>query len=108
MRNAQLIYFYLVQKIVSRRKEVLAGHPSTTSPRIRYSPPYIGPQGLLRATCRTKQLAVYNFDAKHPILLDSCHPHRTFVSRIAPRTTLPSGCSLLEDVDAATGRHRQE
>ena len=36
--------------------------------------PFFGPQGLLRATGRNKQLTVSTFDAKHPVLLDSRHP----------------------------------
>ena len=33
----------------------------------------IQPQGLVRATCRTRQLTIYIFDAKHQVLLDNCH-----------------------------------
>ena len=36
--------------------------------------PFIGPNGLLRASGRTKQLDVASFDMKHPALLDSRHP----------------------------------
>ena len=36
--------------------------------------PFIGPNGLLRAQGRTKQLEVVTFDVKHPILLHSRHP----------------------------------
>ena len=46
----------------------------SNSSKLSQFSPFIGPQGLLRATGRTKQLTVSTFDAKHPILPDSCHP----------------------------------
>ena len=36
--------------------------------------PFLGPNGLLRATGRTKQQEIATFDVKHPVLLDSRHP----------------------------------
>ena len=36
--------------------------------------PFIGPNGLLRASGRTKNLDVATFDVKHPIILDARHP----------------------------------
>ena len=42
--------------------------------KIFHFSPFIGPQGLLRATSWTKQLTVSTFDERHPILLDSRHP----------------------------------
>ena len=48
-------------------------HPSSSSKILQISP-FIGPQGLLRATGRPKKLDVLSFDAKDPISLDSHHP----------------------------------
>ena len=46
---------------------------SKTSKFAQFSP-FIGPNGLLRASGRTKNLDVATFDVKHPILLDARHP----------------------------------
>ena len=52
---------------------MLAETISNSSKLSQFSP-FFGPQGLLRATGRNKQLTVSTFDAKHPVLLDSRHP----------------------------------
>ena len=68
--------FYLVQQesFPAEKKSLLKESPLSSSSKILQFSPFIGPQALLRATGRTKQLEVSNFDAKHPILLDSRHP----------------------------------
>ena len=60
-------------RVISRRNEVSA---ETIPPQQLFKSLslFIGPQGLLRATGQTKQLAVSTFDSKHPILLDGRHP----------------------------------
>ena len=58
----------------SERKCLLKGSPHNRASKILQFSPFIGPQGLLRATGRTKQLEASNFDAKHPVPFDSRHP----------------------------------
>ena len=76
MRNAEMRLFYLIQQesFPVELKCLLKQSPVSNSSKLSQFSPFIGPQGLLRATGRTKQLTVSNFDAKHPILLDSRHP----------------------------------
>ena len=76
MRNAEMRLFYLIQQesFSLELKCLLKQSPVNNSSKISQFSPFIGPQSLLRATGRTKQLTVSNFDAKHPILLDSRHP----------------------------------
>ena len=76
MRNAELRLFYLIQQesFPVELKCLLKQSPVSNSSKLSQFSPFIGPQGLLRATGRTKQLTVSTFDAKHPILLDSRHP----------------------------------
>ena len=47
--------------------------PLSKSSKIVEFSPFFGPNGLLRASGRKKQLDVASFDTKHPILLDSHH-----------------------------------
>ena len=76
MRNAEMRLFYLIQQesFPVELKCLLKQSPVSNSSKLSQFSPFIGPQVLLRATGRTKQLTVSNFDAKHPILLDSRHP----------------------------------
>ena len=68
--------FYLVQleSFNTEKKCLLKSLPLSKSSKIVEFSPFIGPNGLLRASGRTKQLDVASFDMKHPILLDSRHP----------------------------------
>ena len=74
--NAQQRLFHLVQleSFNTEKKCVLKSLPLSKSSKIVGFSPFIGPNGLLRASGRTKQLDVASFDMKHPILLDSRHP----------------------------------
>ena len=74
--NAQQRLFHLVQleSFNTERKCLLKSLPLSKSSKIVEFSPFIGPNGLLRASGRTKQLDVASFDMKHPILLDSRHP----------------------------------
>ena len=76
LENAQCRLFYLVQheSFPTEKTSLLKGSPLNSTSKILQFSPFIGPQGLLRATGRTKRLEVSNFDAKHPVLLDSRHP----------------------------------
>ena len=76
LQNAQLRLFYLIQQesFPVELKCLLEQYSVSNSSKNSQFSPFIGPQGLLRATGRTKQLTVSTFDAKHPILLDSRHP----------------------------------
>ena len=76
MLNAQKRLFYRIQQesFPVETKYLLKQSPVSNSFKISQFSPFIGPQGLLRALGRTKQLAVSIFDANHPILLDSRHP----------------------------------
>ena len=68
--------FFLVQSesFPNETKNLLKFHPVSRPSIIKDFSPFIGPNGLLRAQGRTKNLEVANFDVKHPILLDSRHP----------------------------------
>ena len=74
--NAQQRLFHLVQleSFNTEKKCLLKSLPLSKSSKIVEFSPFIGPNGLLRASGRTKQLDVASFDMKHPILLDSRHP----------------------------------
>ena len=76
LQNAQMRLFYLIQQesFSVEMMCLLKQSPVSNSSKLSQFSPFIGPQGLLRATGRTKQLTVSIFDAKHPILLDSRHP----------------------------------
>ena len=68
--------FYITQSksFPTEKRNLLKNSLLSSSSKILQFSPYIGPQGLFRATGRTKKLDVSSFDAKHPILLDSHHP----------------------------------
>ena len=76
LENAQTKLFYLAQSesFPIEKKLLLKKSPLSRSSKLLQFSPFVGPNGLLRATGRTKQLDVSSFDAKHPVLLDSRHP----------------------------------
>ena len=76
LENAQTKLFYLAQleSFPIEKKLLLKKSPLSRSSKLLQFSLLIGPNGLLRATGRTKQLDVSSFDAKHPVLLDSRHP----------------------------------
>ena len=69
--NAQTKLFHIVQfeSFPTEKKKLLKNSPLGSSSRLLLFSHFIGPQGLLRATSRTKKLDVSSFDAKHPIYL---------------------------------------
>ena len=76
LETAQMKLFYLAQLefFPIEKKLLLKNFPLSRSSKLLQFSPFVGPNGLLRATGRTKQLDVSSFDAKHPVLLDSRHP----------------------------------
>ena len=76
LNNALQRLFHLLQleSFNTEKKCLLKLSPLSKSSRIVEVSPFIGPNDLLRASGRTKQLDVASFDKKHPILLDSCQP----------------------------------
>ena len=74
--DAQHRMFHLVQfeSFNTEKKCLLKSSPLNKSSEIVEFSPFIGPNGLLLASGRTKQLDVASFDMKHPILPDSRHP----------------------------------
>ena len=76
LENAQTKLFYLAQfeSFPIEKKLLLKNSSLSRSSEILQFSPFIGLNGLLRATGRTKQLDVSSFDAKHLVLLDSRHP----------------------------------
>ena len=76
LENAQTKLFYLAQSesFPREKKLLLKNSPLSRSSKLLQFSPFVGPNSLLRATGRTKQLEVSSFDAKHPVLLDSRHP----------------------------------
>ena len=70
--NAQQRLFH--PSFNTENKCLLKSLPLSKFSKIVEFSPFIGPNGLLRASGRTKQLDVASFDMKHPILLDSRHP----------------------------------
>ena len=76
LEKAQTKLFYLAQSesFPIEKKLLLKNSPLSKSSKLLQLSPFVGPNGLLRATGRTNQLDVSSCDAKHPVLLDSCHP----------------------------------
>ena len=76
LENAQTKLFYLAQSesFPIEKKLLLKNSPLSRSSKLLELSHFVGTNGLLRATGRTKQLDVSSFDAKHPVLLDSRHP----------------------------------
>ena len=70
----KLIYLVQSESFPNEKKALLKCLPICKPSMIKDFTPFIGPNGLIRAQGRTKQLEVASFDIKHPILLDSRHP----------------------------------
>ena len=88
--DAQQRLFHLVQleSFDTEKKCLLKSSPISKSSKIAEFFPFIGPNGLLRASGCTKHLDVVTFDMKHPILLDSRHPLvRLFLENLAINAT---------------------
>ena len=48
--------------------------PIKCKSRIAGLSPFVGPAGLLRSQSRLRRLGIADYDAKHPVILDSKHP----------------------------------
>ena len=86
----RLLYLTQAESFQAEKSNLLKSIPlSKTSKIVRFSP-LIGPNGLLRASGRTRLLETATFDVKHPILLDARHPLVRLL-RTFTLPTLPSG-----------------
>ena len=56
------------------KSNLLKTSPLSSKSKIAHFSPFIGPNGLLRASGRTNKLQIATFDTKHPIILDARHP----------------------------------
>ena len=56
------------------KSSLLKSNPLSKTSKLAQFSPFKGPNGLLRASGRTKNLDVATIDVKHPILLDARHP----------------------------------
>ena len=69
----KLIYLVQSESFPNEKRSLLKCLAISKPSATKDFSPFIGPNGLLQAQGRTKQLEVANFDVKHPILLDSRH-----------------------------------
>ena len=70
----RLLYLTQAESFHAEKSNLLKPIPlGKTSKIVRFSH-FIGPNGLLRASGRTRLLETATFDVKHPILLDARHP----------------------------------
>ena len=76
LENAEQHLFYLSQAESSQveKSNLLKSTPLNKIFKLAQFSPFVGPNGLLRASGRTKNLDVATFDVKHPNLLDAQHP----------------------------------
>ena len=97
LENAQMKLVYTTQSesFPTEERNLIKNSPLSSSSKILQFSPFIGPQGLLRATGRTKKLNVSSFDAKHPILLDSHRPVTRLFLENLHRTLCHQGVDYL-------------
>ena len=74
MPNHRLFYLSQAESFHVEESSLLKSTPLSKISKLAQFSPFIGPNGLLRASGRTKNLDVATFDVKHPILLDARHP----------------------------------
>ena len=76
LENAEQLLFYLTQaeSFQVEKSNLLKSTPLGKTSKFAHFSPFIGPNGLLGASGRTKNLDVETLDVKHPILLDARHP----------------------------------
>ena len=76
LEHAEQRLFYIAQSesFLSEKSNLLKSSPLSRTSKIAQYSPFIGPNGLIRASGRTKQLNVATFDVKHPVVLDGRHP----------------------------------
>ena len=75
LENAEQHLFYLTQSesFQVEKRNLLKSTPLSKTSKLAQFSPFTGPNGLLRASGRTKNLDVATFDVKHPIILDARH-----------------------------------
>ena len=75
LEYAEQRLFYSVQSksFPSEQSYLLESSPLSKTSKIAQYSPFNGPNGLIRATGRTKQLNVATLDVKHPVVLDGRH-----------------------------------
>ena len=91
----KLFYTTQSKSFPTEKRNLLKNSPFSSSSKILQFFPFIGPQGLLRATGRTKKLDVSSFDAKHPVLVDSHHPVTRLFLENLHRTNCHQGVDYL-------------
>ena len=76
LENAEQHLFYLsqVESLQVERSNLLKSSPLSKTSKLTQFSPFIGPNGLLRASGRTRNFDGATFDVKYPILLDARHP----------------------------------
>ena len=74
LEHAEQRLFYIVQSelLPSEKSNLLKSSPLGRTSKIAQFSPFIGPNGLIRASGRTKQLNVATIDVKLPVVLDGC------------------------------------
>ena len=80
-----LLYLVQGESFNIERKDLLENKSVKRSSRFAQFPPFIGPHGLIRSSCRLRGLVEIDFDTKHPIVLDERH---TFVKLLLRHTHL--------------------
>ena len=70
----RLLYLTQAESFHAEKSNLLKSTPLSKSSKIVRFSPFIGPNGLLRASGQTRLLETATFDVKHPILLDARHP----------------------------------
>ena len=76
LENAEQHLFFIVEteSFPMGTSNLLKSSPLSSKSKIAQFFPFIGSNGPVRASGRTKQLEVATFDVKHPIILDPRHP----------------------------------
>ena len=70
----RLFYLIQVESLQVEKSNLLKSTPLSKTSKLAQFSPFIGPNELLRASGRTKNLDIATFDVKHSILLDARHP----------------------------------
>jgi hypothetical protein len=74
LAKQRLFYSAQTESFPSEKRNLQRSTPISRTSKLAQFSPFIGPNGLMRASGRTKKLEVATFDAKHPVLLDGRHP----------------------------------
>ena len=76
LEHAEQQLFHSVQSesFPSEKSNLLKSSPLSRTSKIAHFSPFVGPNGLIRASGRSKQLNVATIDVKHSVVLDGRHP----------------------------------